>query len=389
MGILLTAAGCAAFLAWWFWPRDPDPQDLVGTTPENLIAAAIKACPAEKVDSLEQEFFVLAIQASNADSPSLAAKAMEQLASSKLTQLATFLCSPDETSSTSPSTAPKRDAIDALLIESKVDAALRSASNLEGVKTTDGYLRVIEFLTLGGEVDRARELAKQHLSSGDSSVELQLRLASLYGQWGEFDLAQETLTSAAGKAATIKEKLSVARQLYSMNLFSQGEELMLQLESNASHDRAEALQIAELYLEFGDLEKARKLTAPSNQGETESETLWQLRLALQGNSDQPLNSALQHWKQLDSADHQSAAVQSFREFFDLQLAATDAPAWIKTSALLDQSESTEITASVSSGRPEQAASTIATWKEKTERAAGYLLLTKLLLWQQRDQTPPM
>ncbi|MEZ5329597.1 MAG: hypothetical protein R3F19_31510 [Verrucomicrobiales bacterium] len=386
LGVGLTALGCALFLVWWFWPgEDEQAARKRQATPENFLQAAQEARNADNSTALDAELLVLALQASVTGDDWLKQKVMESIGDGTMKDLIVRF---DQPQSPVASETPESDVLDTLLEEGKVDAALAAAAALEDEAKTRAMLKVAGFLTQSGEIDRARALVTEQvtpLPTGD--VNLQLQLAELHGQWGDFEGAETALKAAATAAATAAEQMEVAQQCYSLNLFDEGLRLMAQAEQSVAGDPALTRKLAEVYLQMGETEKARAFSDRSAQSENSGDAahVLALELALAGWEATAFAKGLAEWRALESDEAKTRATGTVREYFTTVLAASEAPALIRhpvaSGRAIDDEQLGALQTAVDDGQPELGAAAIETWQNAGDRSCGYVILARLLLWR--------
>jgi hypothetical protein len=387
LGVGLTALGCALFLTWWFWPsEDEEAARKRQATPENFLQAALEARSSEDSAALDAELLVLALQASLAGADWLDEKIRSSIEDAALKDLIARFKEPQTASIATES--PATDALDTLLEEDKVDAALEAAAALDNDARTRAMLKIASFLTQSGEIERARALVSEQadtLPAGD--VDLQIQLAALHGQWGDYADAETALKAAAMAATSADEQLEVAQQCYSLNLFDEGLRLMAQAEQSVVGDPALARKVTEIYLQMGETEKARALSERSATTEVSGDDahVLALELALAGWEEAAFAKGLAEWRALVSDEAKTKAIKLLRDYLTTQFSATEVPAMIRQPVVsgktMDAEQLHALRSAVDHGQPELAATTIETWKNPTDRSCGYTILARLLLWR--------
>ncbi|MGK0189018.1 MAG: hypothetical protein ACI9R3_004835 [Verrucomicrobiales bacterium] len=379
LGVILTALGCGVFLAWWFWPSDGDSDSLSrSATPANLLQAAEEARTAKNGAALDAEIAILTLQAHAFGDDWLLQKAQQSVQDPALQELMNLYAQPEPAATL---TEPEPDALETALEKDKVDAALALGAAMEGLDQSRAMLKIAAFHTQMGDLDRAKELVEQYMRGvPEDAVDLQLNMARLHGQWGEFEKAEATVKMVAAKAGTTDQMLAVAEQCYLLNLFDEGRRLMAQAEQSAGKDEALAKQVIEFYLTMGETVMARNFSE-----RVTSSGLLALELALAGWEPDAFAEALQAWRTLKTDTAKSQAVSAIREYIQRQVSAANVPALFATpvasAAAIDDAALTALQEAVDSAQPELAAAAVAKWEPAEHRSLGYVILSRLMLWR--------
>ena len=392
LGVSLTALGCALFLTWWFWPsEDKEVARKRQATPENFLQAALEAREAgnpENSAALDAELLVLALQASLSGVDGLDEKIRISMDDPALKDLIARFNEPQPQTASIATESPATDALDTLLEEGKVDAAMETAAAMDHDAKTRAMLKIASFLTQSGEIERARTLVSEQAGSLPADdVDLQIQLAALHGQWGDYAGAETALKAAATAATSADQQLEVAQQCYSLNMFDEGLRLMAQAEQPVVGEPALARKVTEIYLQMGETEKARALSERSAASEFSGDTdhVLALEVALAGWEEAAFAKALAAWRALASDEARTNAIKLLRDYLTTQFSATEAPAMIKQPVVsgrtMDADQLHALQSAVDSGQPELAATAIETWKNPSDRSHGYTILARLLLWR--------
>lgn len=384
LGVVLTALGCALFLTWWFWPgeEEPDSQSQKAS-PENLLQAAQKARSKENSAALDAELAVLAMQAHRFGDDWLVAKIQELIQDTGLRQLVTFYVKPDEQAEPAPPSGTNN--LDLALEEDNVETALALGTALEGEERVRAMVKIAAFLTQSGDIDRARALVTQHLDdSSEHSVNLQLSLAMLLAQWGEFEKADVTVKEAASQAMAIDELLQVAKKCYSFNLFDEGLQLMERAEQSASGDGTESKKVLQAYSELGETEKARAYSETIAPTVGDSPVL-AVKLAMRSWEPEAFAEGLQAWRALADDAQRAEAIVAVRENLNRQFSAGNVPELfakpVASGFAFNDAAFAALQKTVDDGQPELAAAAIDQWDAVDQRSLGYVILTRLMLWR--------
>lgn len=110
-----------------------------------------------------------------------------------------------------------------------------------------------------------------------------------------------------------------------------------------------------------------------------------MKIALAAGDAAGFGRAVEWWRNLRDPGLRADAARAMHAFVSGQLQATEAPPWLWQPATGADAEAVSrgetLRIAVDANQPEVAAAAIETWHAPADRARGYLVLARLLLWR--------